>query len=113
MVGAATIILIPGDEAEGFLLDHALISPARTWPPLPVVDPQPIRLAATRKKMDWEEALRSQPDEPIKVPLRSEEDADKERCVICLMALRDPAIVGACVHEFCVSPPLVCAGHAD
>jgi len=33
------------------------------------------------------------------------EDAEKERCVICLMALRDRTIVGVCGHEFCVSAP--------
>lgn len=31
------------------------------------------------------------------------EDGDEERCIICLMGLRDRTIVGVCGHEFCVS----------
>ena len=57
--------------------------------------------------MDWEGEVRAHPDEPIEVPLHlkkeGEEDANSERCVICLMALRDRTIVGVCGHEFCVS----------
>lgn len=54
--------------------------------------------------MDWEGQVRDIPDEPVKVPRKATpEDADKERCVICLMALRDRTIVGVCGHEFCVS----------
>ncbi|WRT65329.1 uncharacterized protein IL334_002272 [Kwoniella shivajii] len=98
------------DEAEGFILEHALISPPRTWPPLPP-EPQESRLVANRKKMDWEEEVKAHPDEPIDIPIRKhrdsnnsdegEDDANKERCVICLMALRDRTIVGICGHEFC------------
>lgn len=32
-----------------------------------------------------------------------DEDGDVERCIICLMGLRDRTIVGVCGHEFCVS----------
>lgn len=31
------------------------------------------------------------------------DDGDEERCIICLMGLRDRTIVGVCGHEFCVS----------
>lgn len=92
------------DEAEGFILEHALISPPRTWPPLPAT--QADRLTQNRKKMDWEGEVRANPDEPVVLPTRSDDghgDANKERCVICLMALRDRTIVGVCGHEFCVS----------
>jgi E3 ubiquitin-protein ligase Topors len=105
------------DEAEGFLLQHALVSPPRTWPPLP--PNQKDRLAATRKKMDWDGEVRSHPDEPVDSEYYTklgsgsgsgsgsgagnEDDANKERCVICLMALRDRTVVGVCGHEFCVS----------
>ncbi|KAK8861223.1 hypothetical protein IAR55_002042 [Kwoniella newhampshirensis] len=103
------------DEAEGFILEHAVVaSPPRSWRPLPpdhASQSQPSRLASTRKKMDWEEEVRTHPDEPITFPLPSrrltggssgdEDDANKERCVICLMALRDRTIVGVCGHEFC------------
>ncbi|WVW79787.1 hypothetical protein I302_101757 [Kwoniella bestiolae CBS 10118] len=99
------------DEAEGFILEHALFSPPRTWPPLPP-ETQEVRLAATLKKMDWEEEVRAHPDEPIDIPIpsrarkhsittESDDDANKERCVICLMELRDRTIVGVCGHEFC------------
>jgi E3 ubiquitin-protein ligase Topors len=58
--------------------------------------------------MDWEGEVRDNPDE---LPTHSHShahgegdgDANKERCVICLMALRDRTIVGVCGHEFCVS----------
>jgi E3 ubiquitin-protein ligase Topors len=56
--------------------------------------------------MDWEGEVRDNPDEPV--PLHhthggsGDEDENKERCVICLMALRDRTIVGVCGHEFCV-----------
>lgn len=64
--------------------------------------------------MDWDGEVRLHPDEPVDLPFRKpdaksagsggeEEDANKERCVICLMALRDRTIVGVCGHEFCVS----------
>ena len=32
-----------------------------------------------------------------------DEEDSQERCVICLMALRDRTVVGVCGHEFCVS----------
>ena len=54
--------------------------------------------------MDWDNEARNIPDEPVELPRQATpEDADKERCVICLMALRDRTIVGVCGHEFCVS----------
>lgn len=63
--------------------------------------------------MDWEgEASRRQPEEDKimevdpsndAVETKSEGEANKERCVICLMGLRDRTIVGVCGHEFCVS----------
>ena len=55
--------------------------------------------------MVWEDEVRNHPDEQIDVPLKKDhdEDANLERCVICLMALRDRTIVGVCGHEFCVS----------
>jgi E3 ubiquitin-protein ligase Topors len=55
--------------------------------------------------MDWEGEVAANPDEPIERPTAGSEDGDsnKERCVICLMALRDRTIVGVCGHEFCVS----------
>lgn len=92
------------DEAEGFLLEHALVSPPRTWPPLPPT--QTDRLTQNRRKMDWEGEVRANPDEVVVIPTRSDDghgDANKERCVICLMALKDRTIVGVCGHEFCVS----------
>ena len=54
--------------------------------------------------MDWEGEARKYQDDPVE-PARkyTPDDADKERCVICLMALRDRTIVGVCGHEFCVS----------
>ncbi|WWC98942.1 hypothetical protein V866_005836 [Kwoniella sp. B9012] len=108
------------DEAEGFILEHALFSPPRTWPPLPL-EPQEVRLANSRKKMDWEEEVRAHPDEPIDIPIPTRKrsmthkeraldededededgDSNKERCVICLMELKDRTIVGMCGHEFC------------
>jgi len=92
------------DEAEGFLLEHALISPPRTWPPLPTT--QADRVAQGRKKMNWEGEVRDNPDDPTPLPHIHGGGADgeenKERCVICLMALRDRTIVGVCGHEFCV-----------
>ncbi|WWC69014.1 uncharacterized protein I206_102950 [Kwoniella pini CBS 10737] len=97
------------DEAEGFILEHALFSPPRTWPPLPP-EPQAIRLAAGQKKMNWEAEVLNHPDEPIDIPIRKhsnreegdeDADADSERCVICLMNIRDRTIVGVCGHEFC------------
>ncbi|GFZ43004.1 hypothetical protein JCM24511_00722 [Saitozyma sp. JCM 24511] len=111
------------DEAEGFLLEHALFSPPRSWPPLPPAreddDPpagyvpphhpartQSDRLAGSRRRMDWDTEMATHPDEPVEIPtparIKSEEDdANSERCVICLMALRDRTIVGVCGHEFC------------
>ncbi|OCF34107.1 hypothetical protein I316_04055 [Kwoniella heveanensis BCC8398] len=56
------------DEAEGFILEHALFSPPRTWPPLPP-EPQASRLASSRKKMDWEEEVRAHPDEEVGFPI--------------------------------------------
>lgn len=56
--------------------------------------------------MDWEGEAKAHPDEPVVIPARSDDghgDSNKERCVICLMALRDRTIVGVCGHEFCVS----------
>ena len=100
------------DEAEGFLLEHALISPPRTWPPLPTT--QADRIAQGRRKMDWEGEVRDNPDDPDLLQGHAhahghgsgDEDENKERCVICLMALRDRTIVGVCGHEFCVSRSL-------
>lgn len=72
---------------------------------MPHEQSQSDRLTATRKKMDWEDEAKKHPDEPVEIPVRKdtvEEDANKERCVICLMALRDRTIVGVCGHEFCV-----------
>ena len=94
------------DEAEGFLLEHSLLPLPRTWPPLSNEPSQTDRLAAKRKKVDWEDEVRNHPDEAIEIPMRKdkdEDDANRERCVICLMALRDRTIVGVCGHEFCVS----------
>ncbi|RSH94263.1 hypothetical protein EHS25_004066 [Saitozyma podzolica] len=111
------------DEAEGFLLEHALFSPPRSWPPLPppredddlpagYIPPHPPartqsdRLATSRRKMDWDTEMATHPDEPVEIPVPArtkseEDDANSERCVICLMALRDRTIVGVCGHEFC------------
>ena len=97
------------DEAEGFLLEHALMPLPRAWPPLPSDRSKSARLTSTRKRMDWEDEVRNHPDEPVDIPARKDlvdEDANKERCVICLMALRDRTIVGVCGHEFCVGSPL-------
>ena len=92
------------DEAEGFILEHALISPPRSWPLLPPQSSQQARVTSTKRKMDWDNEARNIPDEPVELPRQATpEDADKERCVICLMALRDRTIVGVCGHEFCVS----------
>lgn len=33
-----------------------------------------------------------------------EAEDGQERCVICLMVLRDRTVVGVCGHEFCVCP---------
>lgn len=56
--------------------------------------------------MDWEGEVRDNPDDPLTLhPARDDDGGDeenKERCVICLMALRDRTIVGVCGHEFCV-----------
>jgi E3 ubiquitin-protein ligase Topors len=54
--------------------------------------------------MDWEGEVRDNPDDPTPIPHRGGEEGEenKERCVICLMALRDRTIVGVCGHEFCV-----------
>lgn len=120
-----TDMYVSVDEAEGFLLEHALFSPPRSWPPLPppredddlpagYIPPHPPartqsdRLAGSRRKMDWDTEMATHPDEPVEIPvpakIKSEEDdANSERCVICLMALRDRTIVGVCGHEFCVS----------
>ncbi|WWC87479.1 uncharacterized protein L201_002368 [Kwoniella dendrophila CBS 6074] len=100
------------DEAEGFILEHALFSPRRTWPPLPPDSSSSIKednLNSSKKKMDWEEEIRNHPDEPIDIPIKKhsnfeegdEEDPNKERCVICLMNLKDRTVVGLCGHEFC------------
>lgn len=99
------------DEAEGFLLSHALFSPPRTWPPLPPEPTQSARLQSKAKKMDWEDEARKLPTgEDVEIDMvqqhrdgGSEGEANKERCVICLMELRDRTIVGVCGHEFCVS----------
>lgn len=59
--------------------------------------------------MDWEGEVRDNPDDPTPIPPRGggeEGEENKERCVICLMALRDRTIVGVCGHEFCVCLPL-------
>ena len=70
--------------------------------------------------MDWEGEVAAHPEDPADLTLHGQgshhahvngngtgeggnEDANSERCVICLMALRDRAIVGVCGHEFCVS----------
>jgi len=111
------------DEAEGFILEHALISPPRTWPPLPPEPDQQARVSGLKRKMDWEGEAAKHPDEPVDVSAivtaksnglanghgDKHEDAEKERCVICLMALRDRTIVGVCGHEFCVSVAFSCA----
>ena len=51
--------------------------------------------------------MRAHPDEPLDYPLKVKDEdaaeANTERCVICLMALRDRTVVGVCGHEFCVS----------
>jgi hypothetical protein len=39
-----------------------------------------------------------------------EAEDSQERCVICLMALRDRTVVGVCGHEFCVSHSAMPAG---
>jgi E3 ubiquitin-protein ligase Topors len=59
--------------------------------------------------MDWEGEVRDNPDELVSVHSAvkdgdgdGDNDSNKERCVICLMALRDRTIVGVCGHEFCV-----------
>jgi len=106
------------DEAEGFILEHALISPPRAWPPLPPEPDQQARVSGFKRKMDWEDEARKVPDEPVDVDMdaivaakgnaqsghaNGHDDSEKERCVICLMALRDRTIVGVCGHEFCVS----------
>lgn len=157
---------LPVDEAEGFLLTHALFSPPRTWPPLPPVQPtQAERLQRGARKMDWNghvaaaEAAETQEElashvaggqgrrgkgrsdsmnewfeiagpststtataSVVAVPKgnghghegaqaieddagSSDGEANHERCVICLMALRDRTVVGVCGHEFCVSLP--------
>ena len=64
--------------------------------------------------MDWEGEVRDNPDDPDLLQGHAhahghgggDEDENKERCVICLMALRDRTIVGVCGHEFCVSRSL-------
>lgn len=110
------------DEAEGFILEHALISPPRTWPPLPPEPDQQARVSGMKRKMDWESEAAKHSDEPVDMDAivmakgnghasghgDKHEDAEKERCVICLMALRDRTIVGVCGHEFCVSVPWDC-----
>lgn len=57
--------------------------------------------------MDWKDEVRNHPDEPVEIPIAvkkdGHDDANSERCVICLMALRDRTVVGVCGHEFCVS----------
>jgi len=56
--------------------------------------------------MDWEGEVRDNPYDPTPLPHMhgggADGDENKERCVICLMALRDRTIVGVCGHEFCV-----------
>ncbi|KAI9632201.1 uncharacterized protein MKK02DRAFT_30074 [Dioszegia hungarica] len=96
------------DEAEGFLLDHALFSPPRRWPPLAPEETQSARLQSKAKKMDWEDEARRAPmgeDDPMDGAHHhspaAEGESNKERCVICLMELRDRTIVGVCGHEFC------------
>lgn len=113
MIGLTTV-----DEAEGFILEHALISPPRTWPPLPPEPDQQTRVSGLKRKMDWDDEARKHPDDPVDMAAMvaakgdgqtnghagtGHDDAEKERCVICLMALRDRTIVGVCGHEFCVS----------
>lgn len=115
------------DEAEGFLLEHAVFSPPRTWPPLA---PEPIdsyvprpraasdRLAGSLRKVDWEAEAAAHPHDDTAAALdlaagpsgwgkgkeaESGDDEDSERCVICLMGLKDRTAVGVCGHEFCVS----------
>jgi len=64
--------------------------------------------------MDWEGEVKDNPDDPDILQGHAhahghgsgDEDENKERCVICLMALRDRTIVGVCGHEFCVCRPL-------
>lgn len=109
------------DEAEGFLLEHSLFSPPRSWRPLPPEPSQVDRLAHGKRKMDWSAvADGAGPSSAGGVPEGSsrrrasagaavrgaggvEHEGEGERCVICLMGLRDRTIVGGCGHEFCVS----------
>lgn len=42
-------------------------------------------------------------DGPAHAHSSYDEEDSQERCVICLMALRDRTVVGVCGHEFCVS----------
>jgi E3 ubiquitin-protein ligase Topors len=88
------------DDAEGFILEHALISPPRTWPPLPH-STQQTRLTSNKRKMDWNSV--DNVDEEVEIPQAEDGEGEKERCVICLMGLRDRTIAGVCGHEFCVS----------
>ncbi|WVQ74691.1 hypothetical protein IAR50_004295 [Cryptococcus sp. DSM 104548] len=114
------------DEAEEFILEHAVVaSPPRSWrpkpnPPAPSTTPHPPPERTTKpKKMDWTEQVRAHPDEPLDesywkkgkrrvsgvvddYEVGDEEGvADQERCIICLMGLRDRTIIGVCGHEFC------------
>jgi hypothetical protein len=83
------------------------------------------QLQAGRKRMNWDQVLAEQSDEPeaggdhdvkrIKIesndaqsdendPFHEANQEIGERCIICLMTLRDRTLVGPCKHSgFCVS----------
>lgn len=116
------------DEAEGFLLEHAVFSPPRTWPPLApetqdayatLTRTKSDRLASSRRRVDWAAEAAAHPEDESAAALdlavgsssswgkskdaAASDDEDSERCVICLMGLKDRTAVGVCGHEFCVS----------
>lgn len=122
LISLRAALIAPVDDAEGFILEHALISPPRTWPPLPP-STQQNRLTSNRRKMDWNESMKNNPDQPVVVPSKQDNpgeaddgdadgEGDRERCVVCLMGLRDRTIAGVCGHEFCVSTKDVYVGRA-
>lgn len=62
--------------------------------------------------MDWSEEMKNNPEQPVVVPpiqdVEEDKEGDKERCVICLMGLRDRTVAGVCGHEFCVGRLSAC-----
>ncbi|WVN84879.1 uncharacterized protein L203_100015 [Cryptococcus depauperatus CBS 7841] len=112
------------DEAEGVILSHTVANLPSRPSSLPR-KPSPERLAATRKRMEWDNELPANPNESLNESYTKrnkgkrreftaseknvydtklsgdEEGVDQERCSICLMGLRDRTIVGVCRHEFC------------